>query len=158
MRQFQTVCSFLAALALPSTATAQARAPMAKLAWLAGCWELRQGDRVTHESWMPPLGGLMLGASRTVARDSVREYEQLRIDQSGERLVYTARPSGQAEASFTSTLLDDSGVTFSNPQHDFPQRITYRRRGADSVVARIEGDMGGKTKAIDFPMRRKSCP
>ena len=71
--------------------------------------------------------------------------------------MYTARPSGQAEASFTSTQVDDSSVTFANPQHDFPQRIGYRRRGADSLVARIEGDMGGKTKTIEFPMRRISC-
>ncbi|MGH2610654.1 MAG: DUF6265 family protein, partial [Tepidiformaceae bacterium] len=33
-----------------------------RVRWLAGCWELRRGARVTLEMWMPPAGGLMLGA------------------------------------------------------------------------------------------------
>ena len=36
----------------------------------------------------------------------------------GERVVYTAKPSGQAEASLTSTEISDSGFTVENLQHD----------------------------------------
>jgi hypothetical protein len=131
--------------------------PLDRLGWLAGCWELKQGARTTLEMWMPPDGGLMLGASRTTVNGAVREFEQVRLRAEGGRLIYTALPSSQAEASFTSTELSDSGFTVENLQHDFPQRIIYRRRGADSLVARIEGPGPSGTRGLDFPMRRASC-
>jgi Domain of unknown function (DUF6265) len=130
-------------------------------AWLAGCWEQRTAgaDRVSLEMWMPPAGGLMLGASRTLVAGAVREYEQVMIKVEGGKLIYTATPSGQPTASFTSTSVTDSSFTVENLQHDFPQRIIYRRHGADSVIARIEGPRrgGSGTRGVDFPMRRAAC-
>jgi hypothetical protein len=140
-----------------SPAVAQQSGDLQRLGWLAGCWELRRGDRVTLEMWMPPEGGLMLGASRTTASGVVREFEQLRLAWQDGRLVYTARPSGQQEASFTAPVVSDSGFAVANPDHDFPQRIIYRRRGADSLVARIEGPGSNGVRGFDFPMRRVSC-
>jgi hypothetical protein len=130
---------------------------IARLHWLAGCWELRRGERVTVEMWMPPGGGLMLGASRTVVAGTLREYEQLRLEVRDGRLVYTASPSGQPQTAFTAAGATDSGFVVENPAHDFPQRIIYRRRGADSLVARIEGETPGGPRGIDFPMRRTRC-
>jgi hypothetical protein len=137
-------------LAIPVVLMAQAVAPPG---WLAGCWELRSGNRETLEMWMAPAGGLMLGASRTLVNGAVREYEQLVLKVDSGKLVYTATPSGQQTASFTSTEITDSSFTVENPEHDFPQRIIYRRRGADSLVARIEGG----TRGFDYPMKRTSC-
>ena len=95
----------------------------------------------------------MLGASRTTVNGQVREFEQLRLAWHGDTLVYTALPSGQQETSFRATVVAETGFTAENPAHDFPQRISYRKRGADSLVARIEGGNRG----IDFPMRRVAC-
>jgi hypothetical protein len=108
--------------------------------------------------WMPALGDMMLGASRTTSGSATSEYEQLRLKAEGDRLVYTAVPSGQREASFPSIVVSDTMLVFENTAHDFPQRITYRRRGADSVVAQVEGPgQNGATRRIQFPMRRASC-
>jgi hypothetical protein len=38
--------------------------------------------------------------------------------------------------------------------HDFPQRVIYRRRGADSLLARVEGMRGGQLRGLDYPYRR----
>ncbi len=131
---------------------------LARMRWMAGCWERRTAQSVTIEMWMAPDGELMLGASRTVAGGVTREFEQLRLHAAGDTLVYTASPSGQRETAFRSTQVSDSGFTVENPAHDFPQRILYQRRGADSLVARIEGPgQGGVTRGIDFPMRRVVC-
>lgn len=127
------------------------------LGWMAGCWELRTGSRVIHEQWMAPLGGMMLGMSRTVVRDTTREFEHLRIEAKGGQVSYIARPSGQAETAFVATTLTDTLVVFSNPAHDFPQRVIYRARGADSLIARIEGDQNGQVRGMNFPMGRVSC-
>ena len=130
---------------------------LSRLRWLAGCWELRRANRVTLEMWMPPAGGVMLGSSRTVAGGTVREWEQIRLSVREGQVIYTAAPSGQTQTDFTGAAVSDSGFTVENPAHDFPQRIIYRRRGADSLVARIEGKSQGGPRGIDYPMRRLRC-
>ena len=140
----------------PLVAGAQT-SPLARVGWLAGCWELRAPNRVTLEMWMPPLGDLMLGASRTTVGTATSEFEQLKLKVEGDKLVYIAAPSGQKETSFTSTTIADTLIVFENPAHDFPQKIIYRRRGADSIVARIEGPGPNGPRGSNFPMRRSNC-
>jgi hypothetical protein len=139
-------------------ASVPARPPSAaQLGWMAGCWERRRGSRLVEEQWMTPRGGLMLGASRTVRGDTLVEYEQTRIHERDGRLVFAATPYKQPPAEFESIEASDSSVTFSNATHDFPQRISYRRRGADSMLARVEGMEKGQLRGIDFPYERTSC-
>ena len=68
-----------------------------------------------------------------------------------------AQPSGQRTADFTEEILSDSSVTFSNPAHDYPQSVSYTRRGSDSLYARTDGKIGGKNKRIEFNYVRRSC-
>jgi hypothetical protein len=96
----------------------------------------------------------MLGVSRSVRQGRLREYEFLMIRPSAASLDYVARPSGQAEASFAMTRLTGDEVVFENLAHDFPQRILYRRTDADTVTARIEGQVDGKARAEDYPYKR----
>ncbi len=132
--------------------------PLDRLGWLAGCWEARAGNRVTTETWMVPSGGLMIGGGRTVVDGVARSFEHLRIRADGTRLLYVATPSGQRETTFPSAHLSDTLLVFENPEHDFPQRIAYRRVGADSVVARVEGPRpGGGTRGFSVPMVRAGC-
>ena len=131
-----------------------------QLSWIAGCWRQsgRGGNRVVDEQWMAPSGGTMLGMSRTVRGDSLIEFEHLQIVARSGRLVYHAEPSGQAPADFVASAVSDTLVLFENPEHDFPQRIIYRRRATDTLVARIEGTRNGQTRGIDFPYSRVTCP
>ncbi len=132
-------------------------AELARLRWIAGCWEQRTATRVTQEHWNAPMGGLMLGTSRTVVRDVAREFEFLRIEPRDAGIAYVAQPGGRPPTVFPAVSVTDTAVTFENLQHDFPQRVIYRRVGADSLIARIEGPQGGTTRGIDFPMRRIAC-
>ena len=149
------VSALLLLAATPPTAP-QPR-PTDGLAWLAGCWQRRAGPSIVEEQWMVPRGGVLLGASRTVVRDTVREYEVLRIFERGDTLVLAAHPSRQAPSEFRAVGPDPTNVTFENPAHDFPQRIIYRRGAADSLWARIEGTRGGQTRGIDFRYARVAC-
>lgn len=122
---------------------------------LAGCWEQIVPNGRTVEQWMSEEGGLLLGMSRTVRDGKAREYEFLRIDRDPTgKLRYVAQPSGQAEATFMLKSLTEDTVVFENPQHDFPQRILYKRVDKDTLVARIEGSVAGKARSADFPYRR----
>src|SRR3970040_657967 len=52
---------------------------IARLSWLAGCWERAAGERQVEEQWMRPRGGTMLGMSRTVTGGRTSEFEHMRI-------------------------------------------------------------------------------
>ena len=52
-----------------------------KVAWLAGCWESRDGKGAYQEQWMGPNGQTMLGMSRTVRDGKTVAWEFLRIHQ-----------------------------------------------------------------------------
>ena len=128
------------------------------LKWLAGCWEMRNGDRLTEEQWMAPRGGVMLGMSRTTRAQTLVEFEQVRIETRGTDLYYVASPARQATAEFKATAASSQQVTFENPAHDFPTKVAYRLQGGDSLIASIEGQRGGRIRTIEYPYRRASCP
>ena len=35
-------------------------------AWMAGCWEARDGDRWSEECWTIPRAGMMMGSGRNL--------------------------------------------------------------------------------------------
>src|SRR6185295_16928226 len=144
---------------LPCTASAQRAAVVSKLAWISGCWQrtARNGQTI-DEQWMAPKAETMMGMSRTVRGDSLIEYEQLRIGERAGKAVYFAAPVRQTPSEFTAASVNDTLVVFENPQHDFPQRIIYRKRGTDSLIARIEGTANGTARGIDFPYAKARCP
>jgi hypothetical protein len=126
------------------------------VSWLAGEWSLEKNGRVVTEMWMAPEGGAMLGMSRTVAHGKTVEYEfiVLRQDAAGD-IFYVAKPSGQAETSFKLVRASATEVVFENPQHDFPQRVSYTLKPDGSLLAAIEGQKNGKTRRVEFPYQRK---
>jgi hypothetical protein len=149
--------AFLAAtLALSSAAAAQH--DVAALRWMAGCWAPEKGEAGSVEHWLQPAGGIMLGVSRTVKNGKTVEFEfmQLRLNAAG-KLVFIALPSGQKEATFVASSIGERSVTFENPQHDFPQKVSYRLEPGDRLIGRIEGTRGGTLRGIDFPLRRVGC-
>lgn len=156
-RALSLTSSLVLALGIASGPMAAQTMDPAGAAWLAGCWEQQRGARVVHEQWMAPRGGMMLGTNRTVVADTARAFEFLRLAPREGRLTYTAMPGGRAETHFAAVTLSDTLLVFENPAHDFPQRILYRRVGADSLVARIEGERGGQLRGVDFPFRRVTC-
>jgi hypothetical protein len=147
-----------AALVAPLTAHAQAATDIAAVGWLTGCLEMRTPTRVVEEQRMPQRAGTMLGMGRTTSLSKgLAEYELTLIKQDGARLLYEAHPSAQAPTTFTATVANADSVIFAAPEHDFPQRVGYRRLGRDSVLAWIDGTMKGAQRRIEFPYRRVSC-
>ncbi len=126
--------------------------------WLAGCWQLTAGELVTEEHWMAVRGGTMLGMSRSVRGGQLAGYELLLLHEEESGWVYEAHPSGQPAASFKASAITDTSMVFSNPDHDFPQTITYFRIGSDSLLARIAGERSGRLRQVEFPFRRIRCP
>ena len=144
----------LAGLLLCSAAFA---GDVSSLGWLAGCWSGTVGQTTFEEQWAKPVSGKMMGMARTLKQDQVVFSEFMRIEQKGAEAVFLPRiGTKQMTVEFTSIRLTDSEVVFENAQHDFPQRVIYRK--VDGVVfARIEGMERGKERHEDYPMKSVAC-
>jgi hypothetical protein len=147
------------ALALCLTAGIASANPLARMAWLQGCWGATDGAEAgSIEQWSGPAGGTMIGASRTIKGNKTVAYEFLQIREIEPNvLAYIPQPQGKAPTVFRMARQSDTETVFENPEHDFPQRIIYRRNSDGTLHARIEGTSKGKLKGIDFPMKRVSC-
>ena len=143
---------------LAADARAQNAAPIASLRWLTGCLEARSGTRVVEEQRMAERAGTMLGMGRTVNARGLGDYELTLIKEDAGRLLFEAHPKGQPPATFAARVATLDSVVFEAPEHDFPQRVGYRRVGGDSVLAWVEGTMNGKLRCIEFPYARVACP
>jgi hypothetical protein len=68
-----------------------------------------------------------------------------------------AKPSGQAEAAFALARSGPEELLFENLQHDFPQRIGYRRQSKDALLAWVDATRNGRERRLEFPYQRVPC-
>lgn len=156
------IASVLSCLALTLVITvspAHAQQPsFDAIAWWEGCWErTSSGNRRRVERWHALKDNEMKGGSRSFADTVETGGERLRVTMVDGKLVYHAHPSNQSAQRFTATAVSAAEVTFENLAHDFPQRIIYTKRGADSLLARIEGDRAGRQQPVTFAFRSIDC-
>lgn len=151
-----------AALAVAAAGEA-AWQPQPDLSWLGGYWLSCEGDREVAETWSARVGGIQIGYSITSGDDAFF-WEQMRIESNGDGpsgLVFRAQPRGAAAVDFRLLRASGQEAVFENKNHDFPQRVIYRRDG-DRLIGRIEGVSDGKTEAIDWEYRaaplNSHCP
>ena len=133
-----------------------AKAQVSDLDWLSGAWTGTRGSSGTtsiEERWSPPLGGSMLGISRTVSRDKMSAFEYLRIVERDSGLVYVAQPNGGSPTEFILTEWDSTQAVFENPRHNYPKRIAYER-SADSLTATIGFTIGGTPRRFEFKQEK----
>lgn len=152
----------------PSATTAQpdsveaivaANRALDQIAWMAGSWEVVH-DPVpgappawTEEFWTAPRGAIMLGLGRRGQGARLGTWEVMRIaaDDHG-RLSLHAQSEGEAGVAFALVRSSASEAVFENPQHDYPQRISYRREG-DRMTATISAIDGANAHSWEFTRR-----
>lgn len=154
MRRFlKLLCVLGTVLPLPL----YAQSTINDVSWLSGCWQAVGGDAGSEEHWLTPAGGSMLGIARTVHGGKTVAYEYMRIHEEKNALIFTAKPSGKAEASFLLLSLDKQKVVFENLRPEFPQRVIYHLQENGNLLGRIEGRLQDLDKGINFPMHKVSC-
>jgi hypothetical protein len=109
-------------------------ANVAQLDWLAGHWRTEapaQGaaGEWTEEIWTRPEAESLLGISRTVRGGRTTGFEFMRMANDDRGAALYASPSGRPPVRFEMTWASHQTVTFTNRDHDFPQRIVYQRSG-----------------------------
>lgn len=127
-------------------------------AWMAGCWETQAGDRHTVECWSMPDGAIMHGESRRGTGKKADEHEKMEIvhaetdDPAIPWMTFWATPSGGTRTRFDWVPSRDSGLTFVNHAHDYPQRIRYWREGR-YLMAEIALADGSKARRWRYSAR-----
>ena len=145
-----TVFLLLLALALAPTQAAGVET----LGWMSGSWTTTSGGSVIEEHWTKPAGGTLIGMGRTLKGEKTAFFEFLRIETRPDGVFYVAQPKGRPPVSFRLVEQKDGFVAFENPQHDFPQRVTYQRAAENSMVAEVSGPQGGKMVTERFEYQR----
>jgi hypothetical protein len=124
-----------------------------KLAWLAGTWEIKDGEKTTEETWFPLKGSTMMGVSHTYDSKRTQFFEFLRIMVKKDMINYIPQPGGDPPVAFAIKELNDEVAVWENAKHDHPQRIRYERteKGMTATISMLDG-----TKAMSFVFTRKA--
>jgi hypothetical protein len=146
--------------AAPAPAPAVEPAPVKQeassetLAWMAGNWCGKDGDQSIEESWFAPHANEMIGMSRTLAGGRMISFEYMRIMDLEGTITLIAQPGGAPPTNFKRTDGDRDWIRFENKQHDYPQRIEYRKAG-EGLHAEIAGPgEPGKEAVISYEYQR----
>ncbi|MFO1375411.1 MAG: DUF6265 family protein [Steroidobacteraceae bacterium] len=151
--------SLLAIIALAASSVSADVPPtgLERLAWLSGCWGTSDANRVSQEQWMRPLGGNMIGMSRTVVGGIAVSHEFMRIEEAGGQLRFVIQPPAQPEAAFTLVEMLEGAVVFGNGTQEYPQRVRYALQPDGSLLGQVEGVVKGRRRVEDFPYSRVPC-
>ncbi len=118
--------------------------------FIAGDWCAVQGEQQFEERWTSAEGGAMYAVARSFRSGRLSGFEFLRIEAEGESWVYRAQPGGQSATDFARIESADRRFVFTNPDHDFPQRIEYWRDASGLHAAVSALDPAERRLQFDF--------
>lgn len=127
-----------------------------QLKWLIGRWENNSDQGNLSEIWEPADDSTYSGASYFVIQGDTVFSESVRLEERKGTINYCVTVPGQnngKEVCFELTKLDGKNLTFENPKHDYPSKITYQQKG-DSLIAEISGKIKGNRKSERFSMKK----
>ena len=115
------------------------------LGWIIGTWDqtLDEQGQVTFEHWEIKTQTEIIGWNLTLAGQDTLFKENLKIQLRGNIPYYIAEVSHNPEpVLFRIIELSTNHFISVNPEHDFPKKIAYYRRG-NKIQAKVSGDQRG---------------
>ncbi len=152
IRFIALLATALMASALFNSAHAQ---KIDQLAWMTGTWAQVKESETVRESWLGPQGKLLVAVNLTHSQRRGAAFEFLRIAETASGLSYYGSPQGKTPVEFKLKEMGEKKVTFENLGHDFPQRILYWMAADGAMHARIEGNIQGKDRAMEWRFERE---
>lgn len=125
--------------------------------WLLGSWHNQTPKALFVEEWTKQNDSTYAGKSYTLVNKDTVSSETVQLVQRNGQLYYiptVKKQNGGLPVSFTLTTATAGALSFENPEHDFPQKISYQLISKDSLLATISGISKGKLRSIPFPMHR----
>lgn len=119
------------------------------LGWLAGSWsgEIQGAGSATRFEalYTRPEGGVILSTSKAFSQEGKLVWFELERFQVQDGLLQLVPyPNGTASVPFTLAEYDAAAkkAVFTNPQHDYPTRITYQQVAEDRLLFIVAGGEG----------------
>lgn len=149
--------SMVAALLTLCTCTVKNPSNIKKIEWLVGTWEHKTSKGSIYETWRKADGNELVGKSYVIKNKDTILFESIRLVHEQRKLFYIPAVKDQNEGTpirFEGKRISETHLVFENKMHDFPQVISYKKIGEDSLKAEISGLRNGKEERRYFPMRR----
>ena len=136
--------------------------PLDALTFMTGCWRGAFGGGAAgagtiEEYYSTPTSNMIIGVTRFVRGGRTVDFEFTRIMASDSGITLMPQPRGRPPTPFRMTSSDSVSAVWENPQHDFPQKISYRALSGDSIVAAIEGPGQNGTQRMEWRMGKVRC-
>lgn len=125
---------------------------------MLGEWEGTIDSIEVTEIWKKENNNMLVGKSFSLKQNDTISAESIQLELQGDTVFYIPKVKNQNEGQqvkFALTSFTDHLLTFENPLHDFPQKITYHLINNDSLVAEISGLYKGQMQSEKFPMHKK---
>ncbi|QSB26141.1 DUF6265 family protein [Flavobacterium sp. CLA17] len=126
--------------------------------WLIGNWENKSPDGLLIENWQKVNDSTFSATSYFIKGKDTLHFEKIVLSQKGEKLTYSATVNGQNNdkaIDFPSTSETETKLVFENPQHDYPQKISYTKGANNTLTAEVTGKLQGKLTTERFIMVKK---
>lgn len=159
MTRFSSVLKTFALVALPYMAVAAPPSgSIGDMKWLVGKWHRKTVIGTMYEHWRLVNDSTMAGVSGLMKKNDTSVWETITIEQRGGELYYVPTVKDQNDGKPVRFKLADAGngsFVFTNPEHDFPDTITYTQKSATELLAKISGKKkNGKVREELFPFER----
>jgi hypothetical protein len=123
--------------------------------WMLGNWVINYGETKVYENWRQENETMLIGSGFVVKGADTIVREDMRMQYIGNKWVFIAKINENNPILFTCNQ-DSAGVklVFENPEHDYPQRITYGLNSAKEIYALVEGLDQGKANREEYYFKR----
>ncbi len=154
----KTTLFLFAAIVSASFTGRHQQLPFQQLSVLAGgTWVMQTKKGTLCEEWKRAHNTLLTSrAYKTEGTDTILT-ESVQLSMRGVDVYYTSTVADQNEGRpvrFKLVSANENEFIFTNPDHDFPQRIGYQLVSKDSLHAWIDGKYNGKDVKRDFYYKR----
>ena len=124
---------------------------------IGGSWHMKTAKGITGETWKKVNNDELHNRAFKINGKDTILLEKVQLIKKGNDIYYISTVQNQNDGkavSFKLTENTNNQFIFSNPAHDFPQRIVYHFVTKDSIHAWIDGQYNGKLVKQDFYYKR----
>lgn len=130
---------------------------ISKAEWLLGTWENQTTRGTIFETWKKVSDTRYEAKSYVIREKDTMIFETITLKAVGNDIHYIPTVKNQNDGLpviFKATTYTETEMIFENPEHDFPQMISYNHISSDSLVAKISGTRNGQERSLNFPMKK----
>lgn len=129
-----------------------------ELSWLEGNWGNKLHDGNLVENWTKENDSTFTAKSFYIKGKDTLHFEDIKLTQRKEDVFYIATVKGQNNdepVEFKLNPNTESGFSFENPTHDYPQTIEYKKLSNNQMSATVSGKMEGKVNSDTYILNKK---